>query len=310
MSETRFFRLIEAYFDGSILPNEKLLLEKQIQKDPLLKAEFELQQNIVSGIKQTRHIQLKQRLSGIEVPPVSISLIQTAAVKWLAGSIAVTTVLGSLFYWFSATNDLIIPIDLKVSQSIDLTDDQSITLSSPQVLYQKNTSEPEFIKSKLNSNSVAKKVETENRTVDQSARNINRAETNSENNNIAIKPQALLSFEDEKLFAENRENDIDHIKPIAIKIAPASDTQIKVLMPKEAQKYHYQYYNNKLFLYGNFSEEPYEIIELKQKGDRKLYLSYKDTVFIIMPDVSEITELQQLHDAKLLQELLMVSDNK
>ena len=61
MSGTNYFRLIEAYFEGSITPPEKLMLENQLNNDPLLKAEFDLQKNIQSGLSNVRQQQLKQK---------------------------------------------------------------------------------------------------------------------------------------------------------------------------------------------------------------------------------------------------------
>jgi len=113
MSETNYFRLIEAYFEGIISPAEKATLEAKISSDPLLKAEFDLQKNIVKGISNVRKQELKSRLASIELP-TNTGLFAGSGVKWLAGTVAGVTLFGSFLYWsLISFDDNIKPIDIK-----------------------------------------------------------------------------------------------------------------------------------------------------------------------------------------------------
>lgn len=304
MSGTNYFRLIEAYFDGNLSAVDKLMLENQLVKDPLVKAEFDLQKYVNQGLMTVRQQQIKARLSAINVTPVSVNLVQSSAIKWLAGTVAAATLLGGILYWISGDNNPIIPLDMRQMTSNNFEISLETVLNSPN---------PKAIADKgevtLNITKVVAKKEIillAEQRITQKSKNI----TPQEPNAIAIKPQALLSFEDENLFVNTTGIDLEQMKPITIKTAQVKETSIEVLLPQQINKFHYQYFSNKLFLYGNFDEEPYEIIELKQKGDRKLFLSYKNSVYIIEADKIDITEMQTLNDEKLLNELEMISTSK
>jgi hypothetical protein len=304
MSETNYFRLIEEYFDGNISIEDKLMLKNQLGKDPLLQAEFKLQKHVNQGLSKVRQQQLKQRLSAIKVAPVSLYMTQSSAITWLASTVAAATLLGSLLYWISGNNTPIIPLDLQQIDRLSIVINKNLTPSLPSPTAR---SIKELERSKLN---IEEQTNERKEAIEEKINSKTTSVAAKESILISIKPQALLSFEDEKLFVNNTGVDMEKMKPIDIKISAVKETSIEVLLPQQINKFHYQYYSNKLFLYGDFDEEPYEIIELKQKGHRKLFLSYKDSFYVIEADKIEITQMQSLNDKKLLNELEMLSNSK
>ena len=71
----------------------------------------------------------------------------------------------------------------------------------------------------------------------------------------------------------------------------------------------YKYFDGKLFLYGDFNEQPYEILEINGVKERKLYLFFESKYFNI--DVTDkVKELDQIVNPKLVNELDIIRNNK
>src|SRR5699024_6314417 len=78
----------------------------------------------------------------------------------------------------------------------------------------------------------------------------------------------------------------------------------------ERHTFHYKFYNNKLYLYGDFKNIPYEIIELNTISGKSLYLYYKDSFYYLESNQMEVSPLQQIKDEKLIEELDSLRVNK
>jgi hypothetical protein len=98
-----FFRLIEYYFDGTITNNEKDMLFEQLQRDPLLKAEFDLQQDIIAGLQTKRTEQLKASLAAIEVPSVVVSSGNLYPMQFIASAVILISAALSALWWYTDT---------------------------------------------------------------------------------------------------------------------------------------------------------------------------------------------------------------
>ncbi|SMG17252.1 hypothetical protein SAMN05661096_00935 [Marivirga sericea] len=295
MSETNYFRLIEAYFEGVITPAEKAMLDAKIESDPLVKAEFDLQQHIVKGISNARKLELKSRLAAIDLP-INTGILAGSGVKWLAGTIAGVTLFGSILYWtlISFENN-IKPIDIKISQEVSFT---TTPLNSfPELLGEKNEiiafnktksspSEPTAVKKQTNSELIEK---------DATAK---------------VQPQALMSYDDEQLFKNQNDGQLENIASRDIAHNRADKTEIEFFEALEKEgNYHYRYYNSKLYLYGDFKQMPYQIIELNDKGKKQLFLSHNNEVYAIKDNTTQLTELSKLQDEMLKMEIQLIVED-
>jgi len=291
MSEVNFFRLIDAYFDGSIGPVEKLMLKKRIENDPLLKAEFDLQKNIVDGLATSRKMALKARLSAIDVTTTPSLISSLFNAKVAVGTLALFAALGLWIFWPIDETDYIAPVDLSISDSFYLTQTTlpsipGITQSQDQVAENAEKDESAPFITALNQGATALKTDTK------------------EEKGAKVKPQSLVSFEDDKLF-EHRE-DIEQLKLKPAKIDRMIEIDISLQPPVVEEKFHYKYFNNKLYLYGNFDDQPYEILELNRQGKRDLYLSYKNNIYVIEENITEINQLIKLDNPMLIKELTLI----
>lgn len=289
MSETNYFRLIEAFFEGNISPADKAMLEAKIKSDPLVRAEFDLQNNIVKGISNARKLELKSRLASIDLP-THTGILTGSGVKWLAGTVAGVTLFGSVLYWSLISFDNSIkPIDIRMNQ--ELAFNQTSLIDFPQLPKEEIKIEEE----KSNEKTLPK------------------ARISQENNEVAkeatakVQPQSLISYEDDKLFTNQNEEELENIASREIAHNRVDKTEIEFFDAlKEENSFHYRYYNSKLYLYGDFKKMPYQIIELNDKGKKQLFLSHDENVYIIKDNTTEITELRKLQDEILKTEIQLI----
>lgn len=67
--------------------------------------------------------------------------------------------------------------------------------------------------------------------------------------------------------------------------------------------FHYQFLDNKLFLYGDFGQTPYEIIALNLAEGRHLFLKYDTRFYTIDSQQTEVAPLQAIEDSVLINAL-------
>lgn len=289
MSETNYFRLIEAFFEGNISPADKAMLEAKIKSDPLVRAEFDLQNNIVKGISNARKLELKSRLASIDLP-THTGILTGSGVKWLAGTVAGVTLFGSVLYWsLISFENSIKPIDIRMNQ--ELAFNQTSLIDFPQLpkeeikIEEEKSNEKTPTKARISkvNNAVAKEVTAK------------------------VQPQSLISYEDDKLFTNQNEEELENIASREIAHNRVDKTEIEFFDAlKEENSFHYRYYNSKLYLYGDFKKMPYQIIELNDKGKKQLFLSHDENVYIIKDNTTEITELRKLQDEILKTEIQLI----
>src|SRR6478609_8420878 len=88
--------LIDDYLTNRLTEKEKGAFEQQLASDPSLKADVELQKNIVEGIKGARAAELKSMLNNVPIgSPVSVSF---SALKVAAGIVGAGLLIGSIYY--------------------------------------------------------------------------------------------------------------------------------------------------------------------------------------------------------------------
>ena len=298
MSETNYFRLIEAYFEGNISPSEKAMLDAKINSDPLVKAEFDLQHTIVEGISNARKLELKSRLASIELPS-NTALVGGSATKWLAGTIVGVTLIGSVLYWsLSSFDPSIKPLDIRIDHEVNFGNEFKKYAHFPKAKSETVELAEENQKEPINSlQSIGEE------------KAITATDTESTPLIAKVQPQALMSFEDDEIFANQTEEVLENPTSKEIAYNRIDKTEIEFLKPlnkNEEEVFHYRYYNSKLYLYGDFNDMPYQIIELNDKGQKQLFISYNEDVYVIKDNTSEITELRKLDDKMLKMEIQLI----
>ena len=81
------------------------------------------------------------------------------------------------------------------------------------------------------------------------------------------------------------------------------------IIETKASKIKYRYYDGKLYLYGKFQQEPYEILEINSASGRRIYL-YHLTNFYEISSSDKPVELKAIDNSKLIQELEILRKTK
>jgi hypothetical protein len=69
------------------------------------------------------------------------------------------------------------------------------------------------------------------------------------------------------------------------------------------------FFDNKLYLLGNFDEMPYEIIELNAKSGKSYFLFYSDNFYKLETDQLKPAPLQRVENDSLVNELKIIQMN-
>lgn len=284
-SNQKYFEQVGAFLDNELKGNELASFNNELANNPELVKELTFQKELVEGIKQNRHAELKARLESIQVGPGfwSGSIVKIATGVLIVGGI------GFGIYQVS-TPDIVIENDSPKLETQNLDTDSPENLPEPIV-------EEEI------------PVEAEEEVIIESTEEIQTIEpvqsTDSEKNtteNIETpsvpQPEA---FEMENTSEEDLELPETTLgsdeKPIESKF------EIEIISNKRKYPFHYQVNSAKLFLYGDFDEEPYELLEINVNEEKKLYLFFKDQYYEIEESATEITPLQRVSSKSTIIEL-------
>lgn len=280
------FELIDDYLTNRLNEQDRKSFEKQMASDPALKADVELQREIIQGLKAARIAELKAILNKV---PIANPTIFFSPLRIAAGLIG-TAVLATGIYLYSEKNGDFNPNQISSS----LVD--SIRQS------EQNNSEVQ-VDSIVNNVNDDVKIE----------RKIENSETKNNDVHVNEKPKEnkpaidLLDPTDD--LTEN--NDDKVLENSAAKVPAIAIASIEVSVNSAERKYksHYQFINGKLVLYGNFDSGLYEIIEVNGQASRSLFLYYKTVYYLLDESKKEVTLLKEISDPVLLQKLNTFQSN-
>ena len=287
--------LVQAYFDNEMSAEERVDFEQLIDRDPNLQEEFNLQKDIIEGIRHYRKAELKAHLSTIPTG----GIVWTTPLRWAVfGGSAVGLSTLAYFLLFPPLPSSYSEVNLGDGVVLDLTDNSAVP-ARPMVPHT-----PEEI-------AYAPEVEAtqpEPKPVQQSTV-IAITETRTANNDAVA--------ETPKLEAPTRTIPEYPSQPEFVSEGPEENLPGSIFFEQNREEYnveveymhtrkydfHYQFYNNKLYLYGDFEGQLYEIIEYNNQDGREFYLFFNQTYHKIDQGQREITELTAIENDALIQQL-------
>lgn len=276
--------LVNAYFDGQLSEVEQEQLLKNLDTDAKLKEEFELQSDIIEGLKNARKAELKARLDNVTIGSGVSSGLTLGQVAAAGGVILLA---GTLFY-FSSTE----PNEqgLEVSPK-EVTEDVADLVSA---IEDKSSSNQELVteENKLATEDSKETIE-EVQAQEKEAPEINKP--------IAIEPIEIIEDDDNDTFLP--EESASNVENTAY-----SPVEVSIDNNKRRYSFHYQMKEGKLFLYGDFEKTLYEILEFNSAGGKILYLFYKDKFYNLDRKQESITELSEITQPELLKSLKEARD--
>jgi hypothetical protein len=265
---------IEAYFERTLTEVEMRDVEEAVSQDPELKKEFEFQEDINEALKEVRVAELKAQLESISI---TTSIFDQTIFK-LITSIAIITGVSIIGYWALRSGNES-PVTTEAQNEIPLD-----SLDHPALIHEPDQAQAESSKEVPETTKKTTPVTTP----------------------TPVTPHVIEEFADEETREEISipENDI-------LENAPSASAGISVeLKIGTRYNFHYQFLSNRLFLFGNFNEELYDILEIKNDTESQLFFSYKEKFYQLDREQKEITPLQEITNEGLIIRLKSIKDNQ
>lgn len=286
---------IENYLEGKMSGEEMKSFESSLQKDPTLNAEFQLQKDIVNSLKEFRKAELKARLDQVNVG--SYSGVSTGLK--VALTVALSASIGLGIYYFS-NDDTALENEIKTKQA-----EESIVpaIENPSLEEPSKTIEDE-------SNSIEEgngfESNESSTTIEGNEKDLAKNEKSATKEEVVtvITPTVIESFENDEMLEENETEIEVPINKLENKTEEESLSAVEIESEGEyANTFHYKFYNSKLYLYGDFKNIPYELIEFNTVSGKSLYLYYQGSFYYLELNQMEVSPLQKINEEKLIEEL-------
>jgi hypothetical protein len=283
------FELIDDYLSNRLKGAEKEAFDKQLQTDPALRSELDLQKQIITGIRSARAKELKSMLSNV---PVGETVTMDFSVVRMAAGLIAAGVVGAAIYFYATRGEL--PPFKKAAGDLN-TQTEEIEKQQP-IEQDKTEVAPD---SNVNPDAEATPaVQEESKKENSKPAQVSPKQ--SDEIRPAEKPKLDVTNPSEEL--EN--SDAKKNEPGAVRRGDISPSHIQVEMDSSNKKYsfHYQFVGSKLMLYGSFDRSLYEVLEIN--GDNHaVFLFYKDVYYLLDEDQTRISKLEPIKDAGLVNKL-------
>ena len=294
---------IDKYHSGRMSESEMASFEKQLESDPALKAESDLQADIVGGLKEYRKLELKARLDAINVGPTWMEFMGQSALMKSMGGVIVASLIGTGIYLYGEQDEQVesgatVTINAPVAESIEYVwelgqeesdNSTNTTLEKPEI-----------------ANEPAMETKLEVQVADQSARE---EQVVINEDKEVFKPSfeapAVANVEEDSKFQSEGLDELSETTNTT-----ASEDPIDVETENNRSKtIKYKYYDGKLFLSGDFDKSTYEILEINSASGRRIYVYYIDTYYKV-GTTDRLTELPAVKDQDVIKELELLRENK
>jgi hypothetical protein len=289
MASEKDFDMLDEYAGNRLNPQDRAAFEKQLESDAELKNELSLQREIIEGVRTARKAELKKMLNDIPVssiPTEGMSLGLKIGL-WVVAAGLVTS---SLYFYFNREDNTI--AQPPVANEIREESTENDVVAEPDAIESVQGDQP----------AQEQPAQLQPKTAEKQADDISAPKASTPEKveeQQAVEPSTLDVF-DPSQDAENAE------QVTAEEIGPKISTKSSIAVVTEVDKrynFHYQFRDNKLFLYGSFEKNFYEIMEFFSNNKRTMFLYYKDNYYLLNDADDKVKPLAPINDAALLKKL-------
>jgi hypothetical protein len=315
---------IEAYLNGNLSEADKALFEAEVHKDPLLRNEVALQRATIEGLKQQRRLALKARLSNVELPPVdltaSIGEVAVSTIVKVLGGAAILggTVWGAYTYMNSDgtsnnADNLATKEQPEANKTIEVNsateqNDKSSKAKTTVVASNKTKNDVGVKNAPLSD--AADVVHTSPVAPKPKAKNKVAATANEREAEVNLSAPKNDSDEASNFDKHDNNANVPVGSVVNESVKDAVKPEVVINNDNSQYQHHYKYNNNKLFLYGDFNNKPYELIEFNNANGRKLFIFHNNAYYEIQDTQSEITPLMAISDRDAIENLSSLRKKK
>lgn len=286
MAAERDLELLDDYLANRLDEQGRRAFEQQLNTDPGLKTEFELQQQFISGIRKARAAELKAMLGNVAIPaPPKGAAIGTKIALWTA----VVGVVGTGLY-------LYLDKDQQKEETTETPIQQPEKDST--VMPQHEAEKPAEQPAEISEEPYSEEPVTTEHAPAQSPKAIKKQKAGDAD---STREPAIDVFDPTEEVKENQNTPQQNDEAAK----PGNSPSIAVEIDASNKKYnfHYHFRDGKLFLYGPFEKNLYEIMEFFSDDKRTIFLFYKDQYFLLKEDHTKPKPLSAISDPVLLKKL-------
>ncbi len=283
--------LIDAYLRDKLDSESKVRFEQEMEADDQLKQEFRFQQEIVEGIKEARRMELKAMLDNVAIGDGSGG--SAALFSKLISAAVVIGIVGWGIY--SLTDPGEEQEYMPVSEQNESVDE---LIALEETLKHEIAEETE---------TVGQEVTEQEEDLEETTTAITNETLETSDDQAVIvepeinRPDAIVSFE-----GDGEEHDsVQAPGSVQMDSKEEDNPTIEVAVDNTRKKFtfHYQFKEGKLFLYGDFSSDLYEILEFNTNGERSIFLYYKGKYYDLDENNQKIVELKAVKDKTVISKL-------
>jgi hypothetical protein len=276
------FELIDDYLTNRLTGDEKIAFEKQVEADPSLKTDLQLQKVILESVKKARAAELKTMLQNVPVGG-STGIAQFSVMKMAAGIIGAGLLIAALSYYFNNSGENGPNMSTSLEDSIKKVNPNDFEpLEEP---LETTSKEEKKVEQKIQAETKPALKTTENpvKTVIP-----------------ATKPKVDLVDPTKDMI----EGDSRPLVSQQTAKTPMSISHIKVDVLPDDKKYsfHYEFSGGKLLLYGAFDKSLYEILEINGEA-KSVFMFYQGQYYLLAEKQTKAAPLQPITDPELISKL-------
>ncbi len=308
MKDFIYSEKFDDYLKGKLQKNEKLSFEEELRQDPLLRNEVKWQEEIHYALSDARRTYLKNRLD--QVPVNSGGWYNFTGMQWAAVVSSFLILAGGTYYYYSQSNGN------SVVETQVVSIDSPLPEKNPQVQVEKVQPSPlpQFNEEEYIADDEILTASSEV-SVNNSEENI--SEVNKEvipHNNKSleknlpeiVRPDVLSSFQEESQTINYSDFESPDKHQLQGTASSTSEVEIETVANSK-YSFHYQLFNGKLYLHGDFQGIPYKIIALNQDEKKKLFLEFNGNFYKLRELQETITPLELINDSTMINALIKLS---
>ena len=290
MASEKDFDILDEYAGNRLNPEDRAAFEKQLESDAELKNELSLQREIIEGVRTARKAELKKMLNDVPLSSIPSEGMSTA-LKIGLWVVAAGLVTSSVYFYFNREENTI--AQPPVANEIKEESTENDVVTEPAVTAESNQDEQAAQEQPVQPQPKASEKQADNTPTPKAS------STEKVEEQQAVEPSTRDVF-DPSQDAENAE------QAAADENGPKISTKSSIAVVTEVDKrynFHYQFRDNKLFLYGSFEKNFYEIMEFFSNNKRTMFLYYKDNYYLLNDADEKVKPLAPINDAALLKKL-------
>jgi hypothetical protein len=275
--------LIDDYLTNRLSGEDKVAFEAQISSDPSLKADLELQKQLIESVKNARAAELKSMLNQVQVPAGNSASFTTPIMRMAASIIGAGLMIAGVSYYFTVNKDAAPKMATSLEDSL-----RKVSPEEFEPLEEPVNPEPAKVKS-IDIDEKAN-IETKENEADPIIKN------------TPNKPKFDLVDPTNEIEEGNKGSISNGKEEIKKPLITASQVAVEIEASNKKYPFHYQFNQGKLLLYGSFDKSLYEILELN--GEKhSVFLFYKDSYYSLDENVHTITKLEPIKNEVLVNKL-------